>query len=323
MANRGTKPVTNSTEPAAENDEAPASVAVTEELFAHLPSGIDLCYQVFGDPADEPILLIMGLGGPMGWWKTAFCTRLAEQGYSVIRFDNRDTGRSTKLRHHRVSRSDIIKAFLGRGQAPYSLLDLADDAIGLLDHLGLESAHVVGASMGGMIGQVLAIEYPERVRSLTSIMSTTGRRTVGWIHPRVIPTMLASNGRTRPEFAEATIRSNRLLGSPAFPTDEETTYARALETYDRGWIASGVSRHMLAVLTQTDRTERLAAVRVPVQVIHGTNDVLVHVSGGRATAAAITDASLLEIAGLGHDLPAQLDDTYIEAIVSTAGRASS
>lgn len=298
-----------------------AAVEVSDEQFAHLPSGIDLCHQTFGDPSDEAVLLVMGLGGPMTWWSSALCTRLAQRGFFVIRYDNRDTGRSAKLRHHRVSRSDVVRAFLGRGSAPYGLEDLADDAVGLLDHLGLDAAHVVGVSMGGMIAQTMAIEHPARVRSLTSIMSTTGGRRVGRIDPRVIPMMLAPAGRTRPEFAERSVRNGRLTASPAFPTDDDVAYARALETYDRGWIASGVSRHMMAVLTQRDRTERLGAVRVPVTVVHGSNDLMVHRSGGRATAKAIPGAELIEIAGLGHDLPEQLHPTFVDAIVATAHRA--
>lgn len=297
------------------------AITVSDELFVHLPSGLDLCYQTFGDPDDESILLIMGLGGPMGWWSTEFCTELAERGFHVIRYDNRDTGRSTKLRHHRVSRLDVVKAFLGRGTAPYGLDDLADDAVGLLDHLDIDAAHVVGVSMGGMIAQILAIDHSMRVRSLTSIMSTTGRRLVGWVDPRIMAMMLSSNGRTRPEYAEKSVKNGKVLASPAFPTDDSVAYARAVETYDRGWIASGVSRHMLAVLTQADRTDRLGAIGVPVQVIHGSNDLLVHRSGGRATVDAIPGAKLLEIAGMGHDLPTQLNATFINSIVSTTDRA--
>lgn len=303
------------------NGQAHGTVEVSDEQFAHLPSGIDLCHQTFGDPADEAVLLVMGLGGPMGWWSADLCTMLAERGFFVIRYDNRDTGRSTKLRHHRVSRSDIVRAFLGRGSAPYAMADLADDAVGLLDHLGIDAAHVVGVSMGGMIAQTIAVEHPARVLSLTSIMSTTGGRRVGRIDPRVIPMMLSPAGRTRPEFAEKSVRNGKITASPAFPTEDAVAYARALETYDRGWIASGVSRHMLAVLTQPDRTARLGAVRAPATVIHGTRDLMVHPSGGRATAKALRDAELIEIAGMGHDLPAQLHGTFVEAIVATARRA--
>jgi pimeloyl-ACP methyl ester carboxylesterase len=296
------------------------------ELFASLPSGIDICYETFGDPADPAVLLIMGLGGPMGWWTAAFCEQLADRGFFVIRYDNRDTGRSTKLREHPVSRSQVVRAFVGlprpvRIKAPYSLSDMADDAIGVLDHLGIERAHVAGVSMGGMIAQTLAIEHPERALSLTSLMSTTGRRTVGYQHPRVFPVLLSSSGRTRDSYVARSLKGSRLIESPAFPSDETASRDRAYETYDRGWTASGVTRQMLAVLTQPDRTRALARLDLPAVVIHGLNDPLVHRSGGRATAAAIRGAEHLEIAGMAHDLPAQLYPTFIDAIVRTAARA--
>ncbi|HUQ00214.1 MAG TPA: alpha/beta fold hydrolase, partial [Aeromicrobium sp.] len=263
----------------------------------------------------------MGLGGPMGWWDTEFCTELAERGFFVIRYDNRDTGRSTKLRHHRITRGDLVRAMAGRATAPYSLSDLADDAIGLLDELGIKSAHVVGVSMGGMIAQTLAIGHPERVRSLTSIMSTTGKRTVGWQHPRLLPTLLGSSGPGRDGYLASSQQSWRRIASPGFPTTPEKMLARAAETYDRGWAASGVLRHMMAVMTQPDRTLDLRNVKVPTTVIHGRNDPLVHRSGGRATARAIPGAEHVEIAGMGHDMPSQLWPTFIDAIVRTAKRA--
>lgn len=296
-------------------------VARSDEQFASLPTGIDICFQTFGDPKDPAILLVMGLGGPMGWWSVEFCELLVQRGYFVIRYDNRDTGRSTKLRQHRVGRLEIFRAFVGLGRAPYSISDLADDAVGLVDHLGLQKVHVVGVSMGGMIAQTLAIEHPDRVLSMTSIMSSTGRRTVGFQHPRIIPAMLASAGRTRDEFVERSLKVSRAIGSADFPADEDAARERAYETYDRGWTASGVSRQMLAVLTQPDRTKALAELDLPVTVIHGLNDPLVHRSGGKATAAAIRDADHLEIAGMSHDLPPALYPTYVDAIVRTAERA--
>ncbi|MBC7633480.1 alpha/beta fold hydrolase [Aeromicrobium sp.] len=296
-------------------------MATSGEQFASLPSGIDLCYETFGTADDPAVLLVMGLGGPMGWWSSEFCERLASRGYLVIRYDNRDTGRSTKLRQHKVGKTDVVRAFVGLGKAPYSLDDLAGDAFGLLDHLGIEQAHLTGVSMGGMIVQTMAIAHPERALSMTSIMSSTGRRTVGFQHPRVIPAMLASAGRTRDSYVERSLRTSAVIGSPAFPSDEDASRARAYETYDRGWTASGVARHMMAVLTQTDRTKDLAGLDLPVTVIHGLSDPLVHRSGGRATAGAIPGAEHLEIAGMAHDLPVQLYDTYIDAIVRTAERA--
>jgi pimeloyl-ACP methyl ester carboxylesterase len=291
------------------------------EQFASLPSGIDLCYETFGDADDPAILLVMGLGGPMGWWSDDFCQRLAARGYLVVRYDNRDTGRSTKLRQHPVSKVDVVRAFAGLARAPYGIGDLADDAFGLLDHLGIERVHLVGVSMGGMIVQTMAIADPERALSMTSIMSTTGSRRVGWQHPRVIPALLASAGRTRDSYVARSLRTSLVIGSPAFPGDEAMARERAYETYDRGWSASGVARHMLAVLTQPDRTKDLAGLDLPVTVIHGLNDPLVHRSGGRAVANAVPGAEHIEIAGMAHDLPVQLYDTYVDAIVRTAERA--
>jgi pimeloyl-ACP methyl ester carboxylesterase len=293
------------------------------EQFASLTSGIDICYETFGSPDDPAILLVMGLGGPMGWWSEDFCERLAGHGYFVIRYDNRDTGRSTKLRQHKVGRLDLIRAFAGLGSPPYGISDLADDAFGLLDHLGIERVHLVGVSMGGMIVQTMAIARPERAMSMTSIMSTTGNRRVGWQHPKIIPAMLSSAGSTRDSYVERSLRTSAILGSPAFPGDEELARARAYETYDRGWTAGGVTRHMLAVLAQSDRTKDLAKLDLPVTVIHGLNDPLVHRSGGKAVANAVPGAEHLEIAGLAHDLPVQLYDTYVDAIVRTAQRAVS
>ncbi|TXL61582.1 alpha/beta fold hydrolase [Aeromicrobium terrae] len=269
------------------------------------------------------MLLVMGLGGPMGWWATELCEKLAARGFLVIRYDNRDTGRSTKLSQHRVTRTDIVRAFLlpGRSRPPYTLDDLADDAVGLLDHLGIDRAHVVGVSMGGMIGQILAIDHADRVLSFTSIMSTTGRRTVGRAHPKLFRAILSSAGPNRDTYTERAVRTAELIGSPAYPPERDASVARAHETYDRGWSASGVARQTLAVLTQTDRTERLADVKVPVTVIHGTKDLLVNSSGGRATARAIRGAKHLEIPGMGHDLPPALYDTFVDAIVATAERA--
>lgn len=293
------------------------------EQFASLPSGIDICYETFGNPEHPAILLVMGLGGPMGWWSEDFCERLSSRGYFVIRYDNRDTGRSTKLRHHKVGKLDLVRAFAGRGKPPYGIGDLAEDAFGVLDHLGVERVHLVGVSMGGMIVQTMAIARPERAMSMTSIMSTTGNRRVGWQHPRILPTLLSSAGSTRDSYVERSLRTSAILGSPAFPGDEELARARAYETYDRGWTASGVTRHMLAVLAQPDRTKDLAKLDLPVTVIHGLNDPLVHRSGGKAVANAVPGAEHIEIAGLGHDLPVQLYDTYVDAIVRTAERSVS
>jgi pimeloyl-ACP methyl ester carboxylesterase len=303
----------------------PAEVAVSEELFAPVGRGIELCYQTFGDPDDDPLLLVMGLGGPMNWWDPELCADLARAGFFVIRYDNRDTGRSTVLegRAARVGRTAILRAFSGaRVRTPYTTADLADDAFGLLDHLGLDSAHVVGVSMGGMIVQTMAIARPARVRSLTSIMSTTGKRTVGWQHPSLFPALLASRKPGRDVYIRTSAEFWRLIGSPAYPQTREQVENRAAETYDRGVSASGVLRQMLAVLSQPNRGARLRGVRVPTLVVHGLADKMVHVSGGRATAAAVPGAELLLIDGMGHDLPPALFETFIAAIRRTADRAT-
>ena len=295
-------------------------VTISDELFAPVSPGIELCYQTFGDPDSDPLLLVMGLGGPMTWWDPELCATLAERGFYVIRYDNRDTGRSSRA-PGRVSRATLVRAFAGRRvRAPYSLDDMAGDAFSLMDHLGLGSAHVVGVSMGGMIAQTMAITHPERVRSLTSIMSTTGKRSVGWQHPSLLPALLMSRGPGRDEYIRTSSAFWRLIGSPSYPQDLERVRERAAETFDRGVSKGGIMRQMLAVLTQQNRSSRLRGVKVPTLVVHGLADKMVHASGGRATAAAIPSAELLLIDGMGHDMPPALFDTLAAAIRRTADR---
>jgi pimeloyl-ACP methyl ester carboxylesterase len=306
--------------PPPDRDAAPA-VRVSGELFAPVSPGIELCYQTYGDPADEPMILLMGLASPMNWWDPELCSMLARRGYYVITLDNRDVGRSTKVRG-RVTRLMLVRAFAGLPvRPPYSLVDMARDAFGLLDHLGIERAHVVGVSMGGMIAQTMAIEEPARVRSLTSIMSTTGKRTVGWQHPTLFPALLRPMRPGVEAYADNSVAMWRMIGSPGYPRSEEMTRALAHETYGRGVSAAGSLRHMMAVLTQPNRSRRLHAVRMPTLVVHGLADRMVHVSGGRATAAAIPGAELLLLDGMGHDLPADLFETLVDAIDGTASRA--
>lgn len=300
----------------------PPDMPVSEELFAPVTRGVELCYQTFGDPSDEPMLLVMGLGGPMTWWDPEFCRMLAARGFYVIRYDNRDTGRSTKV-GGKVSRVSLVRAFAGRGGTPpYTLSDMAGDAFGLLDHLDLASAHVVGVSMGGMIVQTMAIDQPARVRSLTSIMSTIGKRSVGWQHPKLLPILLAPRGPGRAAYAETSARLWELIGSPGYPQEHDEVLARAEETFDRGFSANGVMRQMLAILAQPNRGSRLRALTQPALVIHGLSDLMVHVSGGRATAAAIPGAELLLVPGMGHDLPRPLYPEFVDAIARTAARAT-
>lgn len=296
-------------------------VDISEELFAPASPGIELCYQTFGDAADEPLLLVMGLGGPMNWWDPELCTMLAEAGFHVVRYDNRDTGRSSRAKG-RVTRSTLVRAFLGRRvRVPYTMSDLAGDAFALMDHLGWESANVVGVSMGGMIAQTMATAQPSRVRSLVSIMSTLGKRTVGWQHPSLFPLMLANRGPGKEAYIEASARMWQAIGSPGYPSGRDKVRSRAEETFGRGVSASGVMRQMLAVLTQRNRSRQLRSIRVPTAVIHGADDKMVHVSGGRATAAAIPGAELVVIDGMGHDMPEELFDDFTAVIRRTADRA--
>ncbi len=299
-----------------------AAPVVAAELVAPAGNEVELCYQTFGDPSDEPLLLVMGLGGPMTWWDTELCVMLAEAGFYVVRYDNRDTGRSTRIRT-RVTRGQLVRAFAGRKvRSPYLMSDLAEDAVALMDHLGLESAHIAGISMGGMIAQTVAIEHPRRVRSLTSIMSTTGRRTVGWQDPRLIPKLIAPRKPGRESYVTTSVAFWDVIGSPGYPADRDKLTTRAGETFDRGYSASGVMRQMLAILQQPDRTHRLRSLRIPALVVHGMADKMVHVSGGRSTAAAIPGAELVLVDGMGHDLPPALFETLVEAISRTADRAS-
>jgi pimeloyl-ACP methyl ester carboxylesterase len=295
--------------------------AVSDELVAPVGNEVELCYQTFGDPDGEPMLLVMGLATQMTFWDPDFCAMLARRGYFVIRFDNRDVGRSSRGRG-RVTRGMLVRAFTGRRvRAPYSLHDLGADAFGLLDHLGIASAHLVGVSMGGMIVQTMTLDQPDRVRSLTSIMSTTGKRTVGWQHPLLLPAMLRPFKPGRAAYADASVAMWKMIGSPGFPRHEERTRELAAEAYDRGVSAAGALRQMMAILTQPNRSGALRRVRVPTLVVHGTADRMVHASGGRATAAAVRGAELLLVDGMGHDLPPELYSTLTDAIARTAARA--
>ena len=298
-----------------------AQVAVSEELFAPVSRDVELCYQTIGDPDDEPLLLIMGLAGHLTWWPREFCELLASKGFFVIRYDNRDMGRSSRIRA-RVTKRQLVAAFLGRRvRAPYTMSDLASDAAGLLDHLGLDRAHVFGASMGGMIAQTLAIEHPERVASLTSIMSTTGKRTVGWQDPALLPRLIARRQTTRDAYVDTSAAFWRLIASPGYLEPDEVARDRAGETFDRGISGAGIMRQMMAVLTQPNRTPLLRSVKAPVLVIHGLADRMVHVSGGRATSTAIPGSELLLVDGMGHDLPRGLWSTFAEGIRRNADRA--
>ena len=289
------------------------------EQFATV-GDITLCYESFGDPQDPPVVLIMGLATQMIAWHEDFCRELAERGHHVVRFDNRDIGRSTRMDDVAPPRpSELISRRIRR--PAYTLETMAADTAGLLDALGLDSAHVVGASMGGMIAQTLAAHHPERVRSLVSIMSTTGHRWKGQPAARVMPLLLAKPPRTKEESIERIVKVFRLVGSPGFERDEDELRRQGALAWDRGPSAAGAARQLAAILASGNRTVALGRITAPTVVIHGRSDRLVAPSGGRATAAAIPGAELVEIEGMGHDLPRGVWPRIIDAIDDVVERA--
>jgi pimeloyl-ACP methyl ester carboxylesterase len=267
-------------------------------------NGIEIEYDTFGDATSPPVLLIMGLGVQMTLWDPVFCQAIADRGHYVIRFDNRDIGLSTWFDDAGVSElSDVMS---GAVPAPYSLADMAADAAGLLDALGIESAHIVGASMGGMIAQTFAIDFPAKTRTLTSIMSTTGDLTVGQASPEALGALLGLAPASREEAIESDVQISKIIGSPGYPMDELRIRERAASDYDRSFHPAGMTRQVAAIVTQPDRTDALGTLNMPTLVIHGADDPLVDPSGGHATAKAVPNATLKIVPGMGHDLPPEL-----------------
>jgi pimeloyl-ACP methyl ester carboxylesterase len=288
------------------------------EAFAQIGE-IELCYETFGDPEDPAVLLVMGLGTQMIAWSDGFCAQLAERGFHVIRFDNRDVGRSSRVR----GRPPTLLQLLLRDKraASYTLDDMAEDGFGLLDHLGIERAHVVGASMGGMIAQLMALRHPERVLSLASLMSNTGARWSGQPSVRLYPIFLRRPPRDREAFVEHTVTLFNTIGSPSLERDDDELRRIAGLSYDRGHDSAGPGRQLAAIIATPARTRELARLQVPTVVIHGSRDRLISTSGGRATAKAVPGARLVIIQGMGHDLPRGAWPRIIDAIAENAARA--
>lgn len=285
-------------------------------------NGIELEYDTFGDPSSPALLLIMGLGTQMTTWRPGLCRALADRGFRVIRYDNRDCGLSTCLDDTPLP--DLAGLLSGdTAWVPYRMADMALDAMGLLDSLDIDAAHVVGASMGGMIAQQTAIDHPERVRSLCSVMSTTGDRSVGRPTPEGLEVLKAPRraGASREEVIEESLLRAAVMASPGYPEPPEAVRERVAAAYDRAYRPQGFARQYTAVLASPDRTAELRSVTAPTLVIHGDSDPLVHRSGGEATAAVIPGAELLMIPGMGHDLPEQLWPTFVEAISRNTARA--
>lgn len=295
-------------------------------------NGIEIEYETFGDPGQAPLLLVMGLGAQMILWDERFCGALAEEGFFVIRYDNRDTGLSTKF--DQAGLPDLLGLMTAAGEAatsgvslpagtaPYSLDDMADDGIGLLDALGVARAHIVGASMGGMIVQAMAIRHPARVLSLCSIMSTTGALSVGQPTPEAMTALMQPPVASREEALRRAVEAQKVIGGKGFPIDEDQVRERAGVAYDRCFYPEGMARQLAAIVTASDRTRALGDVKVPALVIHGQDDPLVTPSGGDATARAIPGSELLVIPGMGHDLPEPVWPQIIGAIVANTRKAA-
>jgi pimeloyl-ACP methyl ester carboxylesterase len=285
---------------------------------------IELEYETFGDSADPPLLLVMGLGAQMVSWDIDFCEALVGRGFFVIRFDNRDVGLSTKVATDEPDLLTAVTSALGGDEvhAPYLLSDMARDAWGLLDHLGIERAHIVGASMGGMIVQSMAIQHPERVLSLTSIMSMTGEQPYGTPKPEVIPVLLETAPAERDANIAHNVKTSRVISSPEF-FDEDRARRRAELAFDRCYYPRGIGNQLLAILASGSRDEELRKLDLPTLVIHGTEDPLVTPSGGEHTAEVLRGSELLMFEGMGHDLPAHYWSQIIDAICSVAARAAS
>lgn len=275
-----------------------------EQLATNVgPAGIDIAYQRTGGRHAPVVLLIMGVASQMIHWPEVFCRELVERGLQVIRFDNRDAGHSTHLSDSPVP--NLPAALAGDlSSAAYTLSDMAADAVGLLDALGIERAHVVGASMGGQIAQVMATESPGRVLSLTSMMSTTGGRTVGQTSPEAMRELFPGVPvATREDYVQMYLLVMQVVGSPAYPSDETEVAEVAGRAFDRSYDLAAMTRQAVATVASGDRTEQLRQLSVPALVIHGVADRMCEVSGGRATAAAIASAELVLIDGMGHNLP--------------------
>jgi pimeloyl-ACP methyl ester carboxylesterase len=289
------------------------------EQFCDVGGGITLCYETFGDPSDPTALLIMGLGTQMVAWQDDFCRQLADKGLYVVRFDNRDIGRSTHLQGPPPSLVELLR-YSGNG-ARYTLADMAQDAAGLLSELELAPAHVIGASQGGMIAQTLAARHPTQVRSLVSMMSSTGGRWVGRPALSSYPIFLRKAPREREAFIEHAIRMFAKVGSRGIPQDSDGVRKIAALSFDRELDRTGAGRQLAAIIASGDRTAELQRITAPTLVIHGTADTLVSPSGGRASARAIPCAKLMMIEGMGHDLPRVLWPRLIDAFATHAAEA--
>jgi pimeloyl-ACP methyl ester carboxylesterase len=290
-------------------------------------NGISLEYESFGAANDPAVVLIMGLGAQLTRWTIPFCQKLAARGYRVIRFDNRDVGRSTHLRDAPVPNlGQLIGARMAGApmDVPYTLADMAADTIGLLDALHIDKAHIVGASMGGMIAQLVAADYPERTLSLTSMMSTSGNPALPPPTPAAAAVLMtrSPDPANQEAYLSHGLSSLRTLASPGYPFDTDATRQRLLTDLDRGYNPEGYSRQIAAVGASGDRRAKLRTITAPTMILHGADDPLVPVAAGRDTAECIPNAELRILPGMGHDIPVALYDAIVDAIDAVARKAT-
>jgi pimeloyl-ACP methyl ester carboxylesterase len=284
-------------------------------------NGIQIEYDTFGDDSSPALLLIIGAGGQMIYWEFEFCESLAKRGLFVIRFDNRDAGLSTKFDEAGIP--DMMAAMEGKPvAAAYSLDDMAADAVGLLDALGIQKAHICGASMGGMIAQIISYRYPERVLSLTSIMSSTGNPELPQMKPEVLAAVFKPVPAEREAYIEHNVNLWRMLWSPGFPFDEKRLRRVLAEGYDRSYYPPGMIRQSLAVLKNGYRKSLIASIKAPTLIIHGDEDPLMSVEGGKEISQLIPSAKLLIINGMGHDMPKEVWSQITDAIYDHAVQAN-
>ena len=283
-------------------------------------NGVELEYETMGDPKASPLLLIMGLGAQLITWDDGFCQALVDRGFHVIRYDNRDSGLSEKM--DAAGRADVMAAFRGEGEPAYTLDDLADDAVGVLDALHIPAAHIVGASMGGFIAQLVAINHPDRTLSLTSIMSGPGGEDAVAPTPEAAAVLVRVPGASREEVIASGLESRQLLGGVNNPFDAELERGKIGRAFDRSYYPDGYGRQFVAILVAKSRIPALQRLAVPTLVVHGVDDPLVPIENGRRVAAAVPGARWMELEGAGHNIPQQHWTPVADAIAETARRAS-
>lgn len=295
---------------------------------AQVADDVEIYYEDMGNPGDPPVLLVMGLGAQLLLWRNGFCERLVNQGHRVIRYDNRDVGLSSKLHGQRGGGAlvpSLLRSFVGRpSQSVYTLEDMADDAANLLDHLEIDQAHVVGASMGGMIAQIFAARYAHRTNALGIIFSSNNSAFLPPPAPKALLSLIKGPSPDSPRevIVENSIRVSRIIGSPGYPASEEKLRQEAIEAFDRAHYPQGIARHFGAVLGSGSLKRYDKQISAPTVVIHGRADKLMRPTGGRAIASAIHNARLVLIDGMAHDLPEPLWDDIVGELKTTFSDAN-